>query len=253
MGRHVAGKPLRWPVVSPRLLFRGLLIFAFHVCFLREQLLQFTMARQSHRGLFRRPMASCKPARCAESNSDRGLVPRADRDEKAAIEVQRQLQEIKARAGQRQPGRIAGSKVKPPSVVKTVEKEDGKSQFPLAAAGLAVLAALAVFAATRGSGEPEAMPTDAYYVSSSSTVIQSSRGEDGQMRTKVQDDSGVWTNIPGLKGKPQQRQQIRKAESLRAAQEEMAAAQAEVDQALDEMNREMESVFGGRLLSGYGF
>lgn len=40
-----------------------------------------------------------------------------------------------------------------------------------------------------------------YYISSSSYVIQSSRDESGQIRSRVDENSGVWTNIPGIKGR----------------------------------------------------
>ena len=46
---------------------------------------------------------------------------------------------------------------------------------------------------------PQASPR--YYISSSSYVIQSSRDESGQIRKRVDENNGVWTNIPGIKGR----------------------------------------------------
>lgn len=92
------------------------------------------------------------------------------------------------------------------------------------------------------------MPRDAYYVSSSSYVIQSVRDESGQLRTKVDENRGLWTNIPGLKGG--QRSSSSEADQrLREAQQEMRQTQAQVDQAMDEMNQEMASVFGSPMVA----
>ncbi|CAE7337048.1 unnamed protein product [Symbiodinium pilosum] len=96
------------------------------------------------------------------------------------------------------------------------------------------------------------MPRDAYYVSSSSYVIQSVRDESGQLRTKVDENRGLWTNIPGLKG-GQSSSSSEASQGMRQAQQEMRQTQAQIDQAMDEMNQEMSAVFGSPMMSLYGF
>jgi len=141
-----------------------------------------------------------------------------------------------------------------------VKKDESGSQLPLPAIGLAGLAALAIFAAMQTSNQEQGVdPVNSYYVSSSSYVIQSSRGDDGQLRTQVQEDSGVWTNIPGLQGKRQQareegdaRQAERAQARLRAAQKDVVEAQEQIDQALADVNKELARAFGTPLLGTYG-
>lgn len=42
--------------------------------------------------------------------------------------------------------------------------------------------------------------SDAYYISSSSYVVQTSRDASGAVQSRVDENSGVWTNIPGIRG-----------------------------------------------------
>lgn len=166
---------------------------------------------------------------------------------------------INSTAARRNAGRISGAAKHQATLRKlapSAKDEKSDDSFPVAPAAAALLAGLAVFAASQWGGQQkeEAYPTNSYYVSSSSYVVQSSRGGDGELRTQVKEDSGVWTNIPGLKG-PRQSSGSRQAvlqqnqESLLSAQKEMQAAQEEVDQAIGEMSREMARAFGGRYLS----
>ncbi|CAE7885514.1 hypothetical protein AK812_SmicGene9863 [Symbiodinium microadriaticum] len=181
-------------------------------------------------------------ARASQSDSDpqgtSGSVIVASRDAESQAEAPRSR-------GARLQG-IAGAK-KPGPVAKPKQESQ---KFPLAAAGAAALAAAAVlFALFQGSNpQADGMPRDAYYVSSSSYVIQSVRDESGQLRTKVDENRGLWTNIPGLKGG--QRSSSSEADQrLREAQQEMRQTQAQVDQAMDEMNQEMASVFGSPMVA----
>eukprot|EP00930_Biecheleria_cincta_P043405 TRINITY_DN29807_c0_g1_i1.p1 TRINITY_DN29807_c0_g1~~TRINITY_DN29807_c0_g1_i1.p1 ORF type:complete len:284 (-),score=49.48 TRINITY_DN29807_c0_g1_i1:143-925(-) len=159
-------------------------------------------------------------------------------------------------AAKRNAGRISGSAKHQATLRKlapAAKSEKSDDSFPVVPAAAALLVGLAVFAASQlgGQQKEEAYPTNSYYVSSSSYVVQSSRGSDGELRTQVKEDNGVWTNIPGLKGPSGSRQAAvqQNRESLLAAQREMQAAQEEVDQAFGEMNREMARAFGSGYLS----
>ncbi|CAE7625161.1 Wwox [Symbiodinium sp. CCMP2456] len=180
-------------------------------------------------------------ARASQSDSDppgtSGSVIVASRDSESQAEAPRSRgARLQGTAGAKKPGPVAKPKQE-------------SQKFPLAAAGAAALAAAVLFALFQGSNpQADGMPRDAYYVSSSSYVIQSVRDESGQLRTKVDENRGLWTNIPGLKGG--QRSSSSEADQrLREAQQEMRQTQAQVDQAMDEMNQEMASVFGSPMVA----
>ncbi|CAE7248375.1 Rf1 [Symbiodinium sp. CCMP2592] len=189
-------------------------------CFLSLQAASFVASGRHQR----RP----EVARASQSESDpqgtSGSVIVASRD------AERQPEAPRSRGA-----RLQGTRAKPgPVQAKPSKPEEPK--FPLAAAGAAALAAV-LFALSQGSSpQADGMPRDAYYVSSSSYVIQSVRDESGQLRTKVDENRGLWTNIPGLKGG--QRSSSSEADQrLREAQQEMRQTQAQVDKAMDEMNQ----------------
>eukprot|EP00913_Durusdinium_trenchii_P032600 g30516.t1 len=92
----------------------------------------------------------------------------------------------------------------------------GKGALALFGGGLLV-AALLLLQGMMGGRDID-MPRDSYYISSSSYVIQTNRDETGEIRSKVDENSGVWTNIPGLQGRsgpPPERAR----EQLRATEE----------------------------------
>ena len=75
--------------------------------------------------------------------------------------------------------------------------------------------------------------SDAYYISSSSYVVQTSRDASGALRSRVDENSGVWTNIPGIRGQ----------EAPEMAKERRRSAEDQLDGAMRQMNREMEDAF----------
>eukprot|EP00439_Symbiodinium_sp_Y106_P076204 s515_g15.t1 len=206
-------------------------------CFLSLQAASFVASGRHQR----RP----EVARASQSESDpqgtSGSVIVASRDAES---------ESAGEAPRSRGARLQGTRAKPGPVQAKPSKpsKPEESKFPLAAAGAAALAAV-LFALSQGSSpQADGMPRDAYYVSSSSYVIQSVRDESGQLRTKVDENRGLWTNIPGLKGG--QRSSSSEADQrLREAQQEMRQTQAQVDKAMDEMNQEMASVFSSPMVA----
>lgn len=140
--------------------------------------------------------------------------------------------------------RINGRVEKPlPKTMKVKEKAENTEMSMLGKGALALLGAALLAAALQlFGGEPD-MPRDTYYISSSSYVIQSSRDATGQMRSRVDENSGVWTNIPGIKGSS--------GESPERARERLRSTEEQLDRSMQQMNREMEDAF--QLFSLYPF
>ncbi|CAK9055149.1 unnamed protein product [Durusdinium trenchii] len=143
--------------------------------------------------------------------------------------------------------RINGRTEKPlPKSLKIKEKAEDKEMGPLGKGALALfgggllVAALLLLQGMMGGRDID-MPRDSYYISSSSYVIQTNRDETGEIRSKVDENSGVWTNIPGLQG--------RSGPPPERAREQLRATEEQMDKALQQMNREMEEAFQFR----YGF
>ncbi|CAJ1352451.1 unnamed protein product [Effrenium voratum] len=160
----------------------------------------------------------------------------ADQESREVVAI-REKEEAERRA-KRISGRLQGK----PSPVKGQPEQPDNSAVK---AALALAAALLLASALRG-GDP-GMPRDAYYISSSSYVIQSTRGGDGEVRTKVDENSGTWTNIPGLgqRNEAESNQRLRRAE-------------AQLESSMQQMNQDMDLMFsqpffGPPMLGLYGF
>lgn len=139
-------------------------------------------------------------------------------------------------------GRISGSgdRAKVPSVEK--KPDENKSMFPWWAPGVGLLLALAMVFGDDSSGEVGgAYPKNSYYISSSSTVMQYSPGSNGQWRTQVQENNGVWTNIPGLSANRQQALQERDA-AEQAQRTNALRIQAARQDMYDNQQRRMDSI-----------
>eukprot|EP00434_Breviolum_minutum_P036971 symbB.v1.2.032767.t1/scaffold3977.1/size47023/2 len=133
----------------------------------------------------------------------------------------------------------------PRTLVKDKEKTETNEMSIISKGALALLGAALLNAVLQlfGGVEPD-MPRDTYYISSSSYVIQSSRDESGQIRSRVDENNGVWTNIPGIKGSS--------GESPERARERLRSTEEQLDRTMQQMNREMEEAFQP-MFSLYGF